>query len=81
MASLFIDNLDQNISILAKRPEMFDKMADYRKKLLKAILSGKPQKAWSESHSHLTFVEEVLLLQSEEQSSMQRSIRRMQRYE
>lgn len=81
MASLFIDNLAQNISILAKRPEMFDKMADYRKKLLKAILSGKPQKAWSESHSHLTFVEEVLLLQSEEQSSMQRSIRRMQRYE
>lgn len=81
MASLFIDNLAQNISVLAKRPDMFEKMASYRKKLLNAIVSGKPQKAWSESHSHLTFVEEVLLLQSAEQSSIQRSLGRMQRYE
>lgn len=80
MESLFVDNLAQNISTLAKRPDMFDKMRDYRKKLLKAILSGKPQKAWSESHSHLNFVEEELLLQTEEHSSMQRSIRRMQRH-
>ena len=81
MDSLIIDNLAQNISVLAKRPDMFDKMRDYRKKLLNAILSGKPEKAWSASHNHLTFIEEVLLLQSQEQSSIKRSMRRMQRYE
>ncbi|MDU0354298.1 pyruvate dehydrogenase complex transcriptional repressor PdhR [Paraglaciecola aquimarina] len=81
MASLFTNTLEQNITVLARRPEMFDKMRDYRKKLLQAILAGKPQKAWSESHNHLTFIEEELLLLSQEQSFMQRSITRMQRHQ
>jgi GntR family transcriptional repressor for pyruvate dehydrogenase complex len=59
---------------------MFEKMRDYHKKLLSAILSGKPQKAWSESHTHLTFVEKELLLQTQEQSSMLRSVGRLQRH-
>lgn len=80
MASLITDNIEQNITVLAKSPDMFEKMRDYHKKLLSAILSGKPQKAWSESHTHLTFVEKELLLQTQEQSSMQRSVGRMQRY-
>lgn len=80
MSELFIENLAQNIALLAKRVEVFDKMHEYRKKLIKAILAGKPQKAWSESHNHLTFIEEELLLQTQEHSSIQRSIRRMQRY-
>lgn len=80
MASLITENLERHITILTKSPDMFERMRSYHKKLLAAILSGKPQKAWSESHTHLTFVEKELLLQNQEQSSRRRSLNRMQRY-
>jgi GntR family transcriptional repressor for pyruvate dehydrogenase complex len=79
MASLLIDNIEQNLKILAQRPDVFAQMAKYRKRLLEAILSGQPQKAWGASHRHLAFIEELLLNLTEEQSRMQRSMRRMQR--
>ncbi len=81
MSSLLIDNIEQNLKVLAKRPDIFSQMADYRKRLLDAIVSGKPQKAWGASHRHLAFIEEVLLKTSQENSRMQRSMRRMQRSE
>lgn len=79
MASLLIDNIEQNLTILAQRPDVFAQMADYRQRLLEAILSGQPQKAWGASHRHLAFIEELLLNLTEEQSRMQRSMRRMQK--
>ncbi|XQW84398.1 pyruvate dehydrogenase complex transcriptional repressor PdhR [Thalassotalea piscium] len=79
MSPLLIDNIEKNLTILAQRPEVFLKIADYRTRLMNAILSGQPQKAWGASHRHLAFIEEVLLKLTEEQSRMQRSIRRMQR--
>ncbi len=79
MSSLIIDSIEQNLTILAQRPDVFAKIADYRKHLLDAITSGQPQKAWGASHRHLAFIEEVLLNQTEEQSRMERSMRRMQR--
>ncbi|MCJ8320910.1 MAG: pyruvate dehydrogenase complex transcriptional repressor PdhR [Colwellia sp.] len=81
MSSLLIDNIEQNLKVLAKRPDIFTQMADYRKRLLDAIISGQPQKAWGASHRHLAFIEEVLLKTSQENSRMQRSMRRMQRSE
>ena len=71
--------IEQNLKILAQRPDVFAQMATYRKRLLEAILSGQPQKAWGASHRHLAFIEELLLKLTEEQSRMQRSMRRMQR--
>ncbi|WP_286263047.1 pyruvate dehydrogenase complex transcriptional repressor PdhR [Thalassotalea atypica] len=79
MSSLMIDSIEQNLTILAQRPEIFAKIADYRKHLLESIISGQPQKAWGASHRHLAFIEEVLLNLTEEQSRMERSMRRMQR--
>ena len=81
MASLLIDNIEQNLTILAKRPDIFAKIADYRTRLMDAIVSGQPQKAWGASHRHLAFIEEVLLKMSQENSRMERSMRRMQRRE
>ena len=81
MSSLLIENIERNLTILAKRPDIFSQMADYRKRLLNAIVSGQPQKAWGASHRHLAFIEEVLLKTSQENSRMQRSMRRMQRSE
>ena len=79
MSSIVIDNIEQNLTILAQRPDVFAKIAEYRTRLLDAIVSGQPQKAWGASHRHLAFIEEVLLNLTEEQSRMQRSMRRMQK--
>ena len=73
------DYIPLYLEFLAQRPDVFGKIADYRKHLLDAITSGQPQKAWGASHRHLAFIEEVLLNQTEEQSRMERSMRRMQR--
>ena len=62
MSSLLADNIAQNLTVLAKRPDIFSKITDYRKRLLNAIISGQPQKAWGASHRHLAFIEELLLL-------------------
>ena len=79
MSSMITDNIEQNLQILAKRPDVFSKISDYRKQLMQAIVSGQPQKAWGASHRHLAFIEEVLLNQTQEQSRLERSMRRMQR--
>ena len=81
MSVLLIDNIEQNLTILAKRPDIFSKIADYRGRLMDAIVSKQPQKAWGASHRHLAFIEEVLLQMSQENSRMERSMRRMQRRE
>jgi len=79
MSTLFIDNIEQNLTMLAKRPDVFAKISDYRTNLMEAILSGQPQKAWGASHRHLAFIEEVLLKLTQENSRMERSMRRMLR--
>ena len=77
MSPLLVDNIEQNLTVLAKRPDIFSKITDYRNRLLAAIVSGQPQKAWGASHRHLAFIEEVLLKLSQEHSRMERSMRRM----
>lgn len=77
MAQLVIDNIEQNLTILAKRPDIFSKVTDYRKNLLEAIVSGQPKKAWGASHRHLTFIEEILLKLTQENSRIKRTLRRM----
>ncbi|MGB1262091.1 MAG: pyruvate dehydrogenase complex transcriptional repressor PdhR [Cognaticolwellia sp.] len=79
MAPLLIDNIEKNLTILAKRPDVFSRISDYRSRLMSAIVSGKPQIAWGASHRHLAFIEEVLLKMSQEHSRMERSMRRMKR--
>ncbi|WP_206485309.1 pyruvate dehydrogenase complex transcriptional repressor PdhR [Thalassotalea sp. G2M2-11] len=79
MAAIVIDNIEQNLTTLAQRPDVFSKIAEYRTNLMDAIISGQPQKAWGASHRHLAFIEEVLLNLTEEQSRMERSMRRMQK--
>ncbi|NMP32072.1 pyruvate dehydrogenase complex transcriptional repressor PdhR [Thalassotalea sp. M1531] len=80
MSSLIIDNIEQNLTVLAQRPDIFSKISEYRTQLMNAIVSGQPQKAWGASHRHLALIEEVLLNLTDERSRMERSMRRMQRY-
>jgi len=79
MRVLLINNIEKNLTLMAKRPDIFSQNTQYRKKLLEAIVSGKPQRAWGASHSHLAFIEEVLLKLTQENSRIERSVRRMQR--
>ncbi|MGB1201050.1 pyruvate dehydrogenase complex transcriptional repressor PdhR [Cognaticolwellia aestuarii] len=81
MAPLLIDNIEKNLTILAKRPDVFSQISDYRTRLMSAIISGKPQIAWGASHRHLAFIEEVLLKMTQENSRMERSMRRMKKTE
>ncbi|WP_159821399.1 pyruvate dehydrogenase complex transcriptional repressor PdhR [Colwellia sp. 20A7] len=77
MSALLVDNIERNLTMLAKRPDIFSKITDYRRNLLDAITSGQPKKAWGASHRHLAFIEEVLLKLTHEHSRMERSMRRM----
>ncbi|SES98469.1 pyruvate dehydrogenase complex transcriptional repressor PdhR [Thalassotalea agarivorans] len=79
IAPLLVENIAKNLAMLSKHPEVFSRMTDYRERLLNAILSKEPQKAWGASHRHLTFIEEALLKSNEEKSRLERSIRRIQR--
>jgi len=78
MRTILVDSIEQNLTMIAKRPDIFSQITDYRKNLLEAITSGKPQRAWGASHSHLAFIEEVLLKLTQENSRVERSIRRIQ---
>jgi len=77
MSALLTDNIEQNLTTLAKRPDIFSQITNYRKNLLQAIISQQPKKAWGASHRHLSFIEEVLLKLTQENSRMERSMRRM----
>jgi GntR family transcriptional repressor for pyruvate dehydrogenase complex len=77
MSELLTDNIEKNLTILAKKPDVFSKITNYRTRLLDAIISGQPQKAWGASHKHLAFIEEVLLKMTQENSRIERSIRRI----
>jgi GntR family transcriptional repressor for pyruvate dehydrogenase complex len=76
MSDLLTDSIEKNLNILAKNPEVFSKITNYRRSLLNAITSGQPQKAWGASHKHLSFIEERLLKMTQENSRIERSIRR-----
>ncbi len=78
MAPLLIDNIEQNLTILAKKPGVDSQVNSYREKLFQSILSGYSEKAWAASHRHLAYIEEILLSLTEENSQMERSLRRMQ---
>ncbi|MEI6895779.1 MAG: pyruvate dehydrogenase complex transcriptional repressor PdhR [Colwellia sp.] len=77
MSALLEDNIVKNLTILAQRPDIFSRITDFRKSLLNAIVSGQPKKAWGASHRHLAFIEEVLLKLTQENSRVERSMRRM----
>jgi GntR family transcriptional repressor for pyruvate dehydrogenase complex len=77
MKPAIIDNINHNLQTLAKRPDVPVKVNQYRKKLLEAILSGEPSKAWGASHKHLAYIEELLIKLAQERSRVKRSLRRI----
>ncbi|QBY04845.1 pyruvate dehydrogenase complex transcriptional repressor PdhR [Thalassotalea sp. HSM 43] len=78
MSGLLIDNIEKNLQVLAKRPEVPARIAHYRKRLMESIISGEPNKAWGASHKNLAYIEEIMLNLAEENSRVTRSLRRLQ---
>ncbi|KGK01144.1 pyruvate dehydrogenase complex transcriptional repressor PdhR [Thalassotalea sp. ND16A] len=77
MGELLIDNIEKNLQVLAKRPDVPGRIAHYRKRLMESIISGEPNKAWGASHKNLAYIEEVMLNLGEENSRVTRSLRRL----
>ena len=78
MSELLIDNIDKNLQVLSKRPDVPTRIAHYRKQLMKSIISGEPNKAWGASHKNLAYIEEAMLKLAKEDSRVTRSLRRLQ---
>jgi len=78
MAPLLINNIEKNLQLLSKNPEAANRVNSYRKKLFDSITSGMPLKAWGASHKHLAYIEEVIFTLKDENSLIERSLRRMQ---
>ncbi|GAA0475491.1 pyruvate dehydrogenase complex transcriptional repressor PdhR [Tatumella punctata] len=78
MGPLLEQNVRQNFEILYLRRDMLAKVSGHRARIFEAIIAREPEKAREESHSHLAFIEEILLDRSREQSRRERSLRRLQ---
>ncbi|MCF6314495.1 MAG: GntR family transcriptional regulator [Verrucomicrobiales bacterium] len=78
MEPLLKSNIEQNLLLLAQRPDSGNKVNHYRQKLFDKIVSGEPDKAWAASRRHLSYIEEVLLAIRDDNSRIEHSLRRMQ---
>lgn len=78
MGPILEQNVRQNFELLYLRRDMLAKVSGHRARIFEAIMAREPEKAREESHSHLAFLEEILLDRSREQSRRERSLRRLQ---
>ncbi|GGQ15334.1 pyruvate dehydrogenase complex transcriptional repressor PdhR [Shewanella litoralis] len=70
-------NVAQNLELLSIRKEASTKANDHRRALLAAIIRRDPDAAREASNEHLSYIEEVMLSVREEDSRLQRSLRRL----
>ncbi|MGB0893208.1 MAG: pyruvate dehydrogenase complex transcriptional repressor PdhR [Parashewanella sp.] len=70
-------NVAQNLVLLGRREEAAKMANQHRRALLAAIVERNPQAAREASNEHLSYIEEVMLSMREEDSRLQRSLRRL----
>lgn len=78
MEPILEQNVRQNFELLYARREMLAQVSSHRASIFAAIMARQPEQAQEASHRHLTFIEEILLDRSREQSRRERSIRLLQ---
>lgn len=69
-------NVIENLELLSRREEASTMANTHRRALLAAIVSRDPDAAREASNDHLSYIEEVMLAVREEDSRLQRSLRR-----
>ena len=79
MKSLLEQNIQQNLMVLVQKSDVKTQLAEHRKALFDAVITGQPNKARDASNAHLAFIEEALLQAGKEHSRIERSLRRSQK--
>lgn len=79
MKSLLEQNIQQNLMVLVQKSDVKTQLAQHRKALFDAVITGQPDKARDASNAHLAFIEEALLQAGKEHSRIERSLRRSQK--
>lgn len=70
-------NVAQNLELLKRRADASKMANEHRQDLLAAIVRRDPEAAREASNEHLSYIEEVMLSVREEDSRLQRSLRRL----
>ncbi|KFZ36193.1 transcriptional regulator PdhR [Shewanella mangrovi] len=77
LTSVLHKNVAQNLELLSRREEASSEANEHRRDLLAAIVRRDPEAAREASNEHLSYIEEVMLSVREEDSRLQRSLRRI----
>ncbi|GLR71044.1 GntR family transcriptional regulator [Agaribacter marinus] len=77
MQEMLVDNIKRNLAMLRSETNVESQIAEQRKGIVLAIVSGDPVKARNASHQHLAFVEKTLLDINKRDANVQRSLRRI----
>jgi len=78
LSPLLEQNVLENLQLLHRRSDVVERVTRHRSNIVDAIVAGQPEKAREMSHSHLAYIEEVLLDLTREESRRERSLRRIQ---
>jgi len=78
MSELLRQNIAQNLELLYRHENAVVSSNKHRSALIDAIVSRDSEQARNASNAHLAFIEEVLLTVRQEDSRVQRSLRRIQ---
>lgn len=78
MSELLRQNIAQNLELLYRHDEAVESSNKHRSALIDAIVSRDSEQARNASNAHLAYIEDVLLSVRQEDSRVQRSLRRIQ---
>lgn len=78
MRQLLRDNIAQNLELLYRHSNAVEVSNKHRSALIEAIVSRQSEQARNASNAHLAYIEEVLLSVRQEDSRVQRALRRIQ---
>ena len=78
MSQLLRDNIAQNLELLYRHDNAVEMSNKHRSALIEAIVSRESEQARNASNAHLAYIEDILLSVRQEDSRVQRSLRRIQ---
>ena len=78
MSQLLRDNIAQNLELLYRHDNAVEMSNKHRSALIEAIVSRETEQARNASNAHLAYIEDILLSVRQEDSRVQRSLRRIQ---
>lgn len=78
LSSILKENIQANLTMLKTVPAAYKKIQKQRKDIVSAIVTRNPEKARSASNEHLAFIEQTLLNINQQDSRMQRALRRIE---